>query len=80
MTPQVHGSEHLIHGKMPIPSALQWVEGIGRLNKIIMRTLITIIAIIILLIPITLQDIYELLTIGFIILIFAIIFNPTKSK
>lgn len=33
MTPQVHGLEHLTHGKMPIPSALQWVEGIGRLNE-----------------------------------------------
>ena len=34
MTPQVHGSGHLTHGKLPIPSALQWVEGIGRLNEL----------------------------------------------
>lgn len=33
MTPQVHGSGHLTHGKLPIPSALQWVEEIGRLNS-----------------------------------------------
>ena len=33
MTPQVHGSGHLTHGKLPIPSALQWVEGIGGLNE-----------------------------------------------
>ena len=38
MTLQVHGSEHLTHGKLPIPSALQWVGGIGRLNEPTQRT------------------------------------------
>lgn len=33
MTPQVHGSGHLTHGKLLIPSALQWAGGIGRLNE-----------------------------------------------
>lgn len=33
MTQQVHGSEHLTHGNQLIPSALQWAEGIGRLNS-----------------------------------------------
>lgn len=33
MTPQVHGSGHLTHTKMLIPSACQEAEGIGILNK-----------------------------------------------
>ena len=33
MTLQEHGSELLTLGKQPIPSALQWAGGIGRLNS-----------------------------------------------